>query len=179
MSYKQPKNKYVRLPFELSLANQINDNFTVSFGDRTATKYIGSDEFAKFIDNDYAEFLKDSQKNADMAQRFRMDNDSGAPEATAPRMMNIDLTQEPDETPLVDAEIARRMQEEERRRKGREDVPGDMVTGGGILEEATRKMSVDDEPQAPPQQGSPKASIQKKIDKKKESAKKSSIYKGE
>ena len=99
MSYKFPKSKFIKMPFEVSLANQVNDNCTISFGDRTATKFVASDEFTKFADNDYSEFLKDSQKNADAASKFRINQTQDASTQTTPF---IEVTREPDRTAEVE-----------------------------------------------------------------------------
>jgi hypothetical protein len=71
MSYTT-KSKYVRVPFYINKANGMNDNFTVSFKPKSATQFRASDEFTKFIDDDYTKFLQSSLKNSNAARDFTM-----------------------------------------------------------------------------------------------------------
>jgi hypothetical protein len=55
----------------------MNDNFTVSFKPRTATQFRASDEFTKYIDDDYSKLLQASLINSNAARDFTMKHDKG------------------------------------------------------------------------------------------------------
>jgi len=57
MTYNNSKSKFIKLPYEINLANHINDNFTVNFKPNTATLFRNSGEFTKFIDDDYQRYV--------------------------------------------------------------------------------------------------------------------------
>jgi hypothetical protein len=73
MSYTT-KSKYTRVPFHINRANGVNDDFTVSFKPKTATRFRASDEFTKYIDDDYSKFLRSSLTNSNAARDFTMKN---------------------------------------------------------------------------------------------------------
>ena len=64
------KSKYVKVPFEINMANGVNDNFSVSFQPKQATNFRESDSYTKFIDDDYSKFLNDSLKNSNASKEF-------------------------------------------------------------------------------------------------------------
>jgi len=72
MSYSKNKSKYTKLPFEISKANGINDNFTIQFKPKSATMFRASDEYTKFIDDDYSKFLHASVINGNAAATFNL-----------------------------------------------------------------------------------------------------------
>jgi hypothetical protein len=82
MSYKN-KNRYVRVPFHIRKANGVKDDFTVQFKPKTATKFRASDEFTKFIDDDYSVFLKASLINSNAAKQFTMRGAGGRQSAAS------------------------------------------------------------------------------------------------
>ena len=67
MSYSKNKSQITRVPFELNMANGVNDNFTVQIGSRAATRFRASDEITKYIDDDYSKCLNASGVNANAA----------------------------------------------------------------------------------------------------------------
>ena len=72
MSYSKNKSKYTKLPFEISKANGINDNFTIQFKPKSATMFRASDEYTKYIDDDYSKFLHASVINGNAAASFNL-----------------------------------------------------------------------------------------------------------
>ena len=52
MDYNNSKSKFIKLPYEINLANHINCIFTINFKPNTATRFRNSGEFTKFINDD-------------------------------------------------------------------------------------------------------------------------------
>ena len=118
MSYTQQKSKFIRLPYEISKANSINDNFTVQFKPKYATLFRASDEYTKYIDDDYTKCLNASVINANAAADFSLNKDKGTSpmsrQGNTPMSIQHSLTGWCDATNQEDVDMGIQQQEEER-----------------------------------------------------------------
>jgi len=134
MSYKQPKSKFFRLPYELSNANGVKDNFTVQFKPKYATLFRASDEYTKYIDDDYSKFLNASVINANAAATFSLKNSQGPPPAPQSPMGLVSGRYEaPDLTGLEDKEQQAKEEQAKRAAEMGRDIAG-ASSSGDILQ---------------------------------------------
>ena len=160
-------SKYVKLPFELNLANDINDNFTVQFQKRSATRFRASNEFTKFIDDDYTNFLNKSLIQSNMSKQFKDTGTNSAGRQNKDMGTNTEGRQNKDMGTQADDDIEDAYkfedftqaktpdedairQEEERRRMEREDRNSAMARDimGGARDDVFGQIDEDDVPDA-------------------------------
>jgi len=121
MTYNNSKSKFIKLPYEINLANHINDNFTVNFKPNTATLFRNSGEFTKFIDDDYQRYVMARTINNNASVDFGEKDFKRKPEGSTD-YHNMATPESIDEADLLAEEARRRNISVERLRTILDDI---------------------------------------------------------